>query len=360
MDPLSDVLSLLKPRSYVSSGFNAGGQWSIQFSDQHGRIKCYAVVFGECWLSMEGIPDAVRLCAGDCFVLPSGRPFRLASDMALTPTDAGTIFPAARGGGVVSFNGGGAFFLVGSRFAISGSHAGILLRMLPPIVHIRKEADQAALRWSVERMMQELREPQPGGVLVAQHLAHMMLVQALRLHMAEGSRGGVGWLSALADQQIGSAISSMHDAPTHRWTLQALAGRAGMSRSAFALKFRKTVGASPMDYLTRWRMLLAADMLANSTKPISVVALSVGYESESAFSTAFKRVMACSPRQYSRGQSSTASPRGEGEAIALTTKDAEQGVGEVGRGGFRALQLNPAATRSRWLSSEDGTPTISS
>ncbi len=92
MDPLSDVLSLLKPRSYVSAGFDAGGKWSIQFSNQHERIKCYAVVSGECWLSVEGVPDAVRLKTGDCFVLPSGRPFRLASDMTLTPVDAGPIF----------------------------------------------------------------------------------------------------------------------------------------------------------------------------------------------------------------------------------------------------------------------------
>src|SRR5260370_23776526 len=147
------------------------------------------------------------------------------------------------------------------------------------------------MRWSLERMMQKLREPQPGSFLVAQHLAHMMLVQALRLHLAEGLRGGVGWLFALADKQRSAAINSMHDDPAHGWTIQKLAERAGMSRSTFALKFKQTVGASPMEYLTRWRMLLAGDRLANSSDPISVIALSLGYESESAFSTAFKRVM---------------------------------------------------------------------
>jgi AraC-like DNA-binding protein len=123
----------------------------------------------------------------------------------------------------------------------------------------------------------------------------------LRLHLAEGSRGGVGWLFALADKQMSVAINAMHDDPAHRWTLQQLAERAGMSRSTFALKFKETVGESPMEYLTRWRMLLAGDRLVNSSDPISVIALSLGYESESAFSTAFKRVMGCSPRQYSRG-----------------------------------------------------------
>jgi len=313
MDPLSDVLSLLKPRSYVSGGFDVGGNWSVQFS-RHDGIKCYAVISGECWLSVEGVADAVRLQSGDCFLLPRGRPFRLASNLALTPVDAATVYSRARDGGIVSFNGGGDFFLAGSHFVLGGNHARILLEVLPPIVHIRKESDKAALRWSMEQMRRELREPQPGGFLIGQHLAQMMLVQALRLHLAEGSRGGVGWLFALADKQIGAAITAVHDDPAHRWTLQELAERAGMSRSTFALRFKETVGASPMEYLTRWRMLLAGDRLANSSDPISVIALSLGYESESAFSTAFKRVMGCSPRQYSRGGNPVSASPGEGEA----------------------------------------------
>ena len=106
---------------------------------------------------------------------------------------------------------------------------------------------------------------------------------------------------------MSAAITAMHDEPARRWTLQELAERAGMSRSSFALKFKETVGASPMEYLTRWRMLLAGDRLMNSGDPISVIALSLGYESESAFSTAFKRVMGCSPRQYGRGRNGSLS-----------------------------------------------------
>jgi AraC-like DNA-binding protein len=308
MDPLSDVLSLLKPRSYMSAGFDARGDWSIQFPDQQESIKVGAVVSGECWLSVEGVPDAVRLKTEDCFLLPSGRPFRMATDMTMPPVAAATMFSSAREGGIVSWNGGGDFFLVSSRFALSGNHAGILLGMLPPIVHIQKKSDQAALRWSVERMMQELRERQPGSFLVIQDLAHMMLVQALRRHLAEGLSGGVGWLFALADRQMGAAISAMHDDPAHRWTLPELAERAGMSRSTFALKFKETVGTSPMEYLTRWRMLLAGDRLAHSRDSVAAMALSLGYESESAFSTAFKRVMGCSPRQYNRGHNPASPP----------------------------------------------------
>jgi AraC-like DNA-binding protein len=145
-----------------------------------------------------------------------------------------------------------------------------------------------------------LRDPQPGSLLVAEHLASVIMVQALRLHLAEGPGGGIGWLFALADRQMSAAITAMHADPAHRWTLQELAERAGMSRSTFALRFKATVGDSPLEYLTRWRMLLAGDRLVNSGDPVSTIALSLGYESESAFSTAFKRVMGSSPRQYSR------------------------------------------------------------
>jgi len=307
MDPLSDVLSLLKPRTYVSGGFDVGGDWAIQFPQKDG-IKCYAIVSGACWLSVEGVPDAVHLQTGDCFLLPTGRPLCLASDMALTPIDASTFYASGRNGGIVSFNGGGNCLIVGGHFTLTGGHAHTLLGALPPIVHLQTESDKAALRWSLERMRQELREQRAGGVLVTQQLAYMMLVQALRLHL-EGGGGGVGWMFALADKQLSLAMNAMHENPAHRWTLQSLAERSGMSRTIFTLRFKKIVGSSPMEYLTRWRMLLAGDRLQHTADAVSEIALSLGYESESAFSKAFKRVMGCSPRQYARGcDSSSALP----------------------------------------------------
>jgi AraC-like DNA-binding protein len=316
MDPLSDVLSLLKPRSYMVRGFDLAGPWSIRFAPKEG-IKCYSLLAGQCWLAMDGVAEPVHLKTGDCILLPTGRAFRLASDLALQPVDAEVFVSAEPGGSIASFNGGGECFGIGGWFAFAGKHAEVLSGVLPPIVHIRKESDKAALRWCLERMMQELREPQPGGILVAQHLAHMLLVQALRLHLAEGSGGGVGWLFALADKQMSAAINSIHHDPAHRWTVQELAKHAGMSRSTFAVKFKETVGASPMEYLTRWRMMVAGDRLANTRDPVSVIALSLGYESESAFSTAFKRVMGCSPRQYSRGRSPASHSDSERERANL-------------------------------------------
>jgi AraC-like DNA-binding protein len=301
MDPLSGVLSLLKPQNTMFGGFDVGGDWSLQFPE-HDGIKCYAIVSGQCWLVVEGVAEAVHLKAGDSFLLPLGRPFRLTSDLALEPIDFRSVYKRPLNGSISVWKGGGDVFGVGGYFGFEKNHASILLGMLPPIVHIKKEADRLALRWSIERMMQELREPQPGSFLVLQHLAHMMLVQALRAHLTEGLSGSVGWLFALADPQMSAAIHAMHDDPAHPWTLQELAEKIGMSRSGFAAKFKETVGSTPIDYLIRWRMLMAGDRLKHSGDSISVISQSLGYESESAFSTAFKRVMGCSPRQYSRGR----------------------------------------------------------
>lgn len=302
MDPLSHILSLLKPHNYLSGGFRAGGAWSIQFPDQQKGIKSSAIIAGECWLIVDGVADPVYLKAGDCILLPSGRPFRLATDLTMTPLDAEPIFADPNRSPIVSLNDGDDFLLLSNRFALSESQASILLNMLSPIVHIPYQQGQTTLRWPMERMMQELLEPQPGSYLVMQHLAHMMLAEALRMHLKHGINGGVGWLFALADKQMSAAISALHDDPARRWTLQDLASVAGMSRSSFALKFKQTVGTSPMDYLTHWRMMLAGDRLKHSREPIATIALSLGYESESAFSTAFKRVMGCAPRHYTHGR----------------------------------------------------------
>jgi len=174
MDPLSDVLSLLKPRSQMSGGFEVGHDVAIKFP-RHEGIKCYAVISGACWLKVEGVPDPIRLTEGDCFLLPRGLPFCLATDLTLQPVDFYTLFRGAPNGHTSS-SGTGGCFMAGGFFKLDGNPE-ILLGVLPPIVHIRKESDKATMRWSLERMMQELREPQPGGSLVAQQLACMMLVQ---------------------------------------------------------------------------------------------------------------------------------------------------------------------------------------
>ncbi len=300
MDPLSEVLALLKPRSYITAGFDAGGRWALTLDDLAGRIKCYAVVRGACWLAFDDGTAAVRVDEGACFVLPSGRPVRIASAPDVPPVRAVDVLDPNRSGEVVTHNGGGDVFLVGSRFEVNGRHAEVLLRTLPALIRVETSGDQARLRWSIELMMEELREGRPGSSLVAQHLSHMMLVQALRLYLSQRRDGDVGWFAALADPQVSGAIAAMHGDPAFAWTLEALARRAGMSRSAFARRFRERVGETPIGYLTRWRMMLAGERLIHGRDTIARVALSLGYASEHAFNTAFKRTMGCSPRRYAR------------------------------------------------------------
>jgi AraC-like DNA-binding protein len=299
MDPLSEVLGLLKPESLFSGGFIVPGNMAIRFPKYQG-IKCYAVLAGQCWLVVESVPDPILLNVGDCFILPRGLPFQLATDLSLEPIDYPLALDLLSKTNDVQEVNEGTQQIAGGFFGFTGSHAEMLLHALPPVVHIRRESDKAAIRWSLERMREELRDPQPGGSLITQQLAYMMLVQALRLHLTDGSNAGPGWLSALSDKHISIAIVSIHNDPGHRWTLHLLAERVGMSRSVFALRFRQTVGATPMEYLTRWRMLLAANRLKNSSDCLSAIAESLGYESESAFGKAFRRVMGCSPRQYTR------------------------------------------------------------
>ncbi len=299
MDPLSEVLALLKPQSLASGGFVVPGDLAIHFP-KHQGIKCYAMLAGQCWLVVEGVAEPVSLEAGDCFVLPRGLPFQLTTDLSLEPVHYTLAWDRLRKSNDMPEIADGVRYMAGGFFAFTGSHAEMLLHSLPPIVHLRREADRAAMRWSLERLREELRDPQPGGSLIAQQLAYMMLIQALRLYLADASTVAHGWLFALADKPMSAAITGMHSEPGHPWTLHSLAERVGMSRSVFALRFRRTVGVAPMEYLTRWRMLLAANRLETSGESLCAIAQSLGYESESAFGKAFRRVMGCSPRQYAR------------------------------------------------------------
>ena len=299
MDPLSDVLSLVKIHNHWSERFHWGEEWCLEFA-RHEGIRIYAVLRGACWLSMEGVRKPVRGRAGDCLLLPSGRPFRVGSNLKLPAVKAERLLSGDASGVLMKRYAGDAFQGLGSHFTPGGEHLSLLTAVLPPILHIHSEADKAVLRWTLDRLAEELRDPQPGGTLVTQQLSTLLVVQALRIHLAETTTAGVGWLFALRDPRMRLAMAAMHGDPGHRWTVQSLGERAGMSRTSFAIRFKETVGKGPLEYLTEWRMMLASDRLAKSNDSVSMVAASLGYESDSAFSTAFKRVMHCSPRQYSR------------------------------------------------------------
>lgn len=300
MDPLSDVLSLLKPRSQFYAALDAAGDWSFAFPANPG-IKFTAVIRGTCWGIAEGLAEPVRFNPGDCFLLNSGCCLTLASDPTLAPADSQPIMDAAARDGIAIWNGGGEVLLISGRFDVSASHAAQLFRALPPIVNVPSTTGQAGvLRWSLEQLATEIGQEQPGSALMATHLLHCMLVQVLRLHLETSTDLAPGWFLALYDKQIGLAIRAIHADPAQRWTLEELARIAGMSRSSFAQRFRELEGTTAIGYVTRWRMLIAANRLRESNESVSSIAFSLGYESESAFSTAFKRTMSCSPRQFRR------------------------------------------------------------
>lgn len=306
MDPLSEVLSLLNTRSSFFAGLRAGGGWAMKFPPPEG-IKFNAVVEGSCWLAVEGVDAPAQLRAGDCFLLSEGRSFTLASDLSLEPMDAMEVYRVTHNG-IANYGNTPDFFLIGGRFAFC-EEAKLLLDSLPPFALVHSDSEQAAvLQWALHRLAHELSEPSPGGSLMTQYLGHMMLIQVLRLYLASKDDHPAGWLFALTDPRIKAAIEAIHCAPARRWTVADLAGIAGVSRSTFALQFKKKVGLGPLEYVLRWRMQLAVRELKNSNCTVSSIAQSLGYDSDSAFSSAFKRILVCSPSEY-RQRSSSASAK---------------------------------------------------
>ena len=295
MDPLSDVISVLQLRNHLVGGFTAGDRWSVSF-EAHNGVKCYAVASGTCWIMVDGAEGPLHLEEGDCFLLPHGQPFRIGSDLDDPSDDWKRHFCTAGDTSLVALNGGGGTTVLGGHFDLVGPQADMLYGILPPIVHLHRPEERDALRWMFDRLRQELRDRKPGGFLMAQQLASMILVQALRLHL--DSPSGAGWFSALSDPCAGAAIAAIHREPARRWTVATLALEVGMSRSSFAARFAQLVGDGPIEYVTRWRMILAGQRLTRG-EPLDEVAYSSGYASSSAFRTAFKRTTGRTPRQYS-------------------------------------------------------------
>ncbi len=296
-DPLSDILALLRPRTVETYGIVSGGVWALDLPRGYQGVKFGAIARGGCWLKVKGVAQPIRLDAGDCYLL-TGQPFWLGSDTTLPGEDASrlSIDPATR---VARHGPSDETFLVGGRLSFDESHALLLTATLPRVMHIPGSSDEAAvLRWTLDQLAKELTDPRPGGALLSEHLGHILFVNALRLHMASEGNSSPGWLKGLRDPRVGRALRAVHAEPSRPWTLEMLASEAGMSRTAFALRFKSQVGWSPIDYVLRWRMRLAAGTLSAGRITTAELARNIGYQSETAFSTAFKRVMGCTPKQY--------------------------------------------------------------
>jgi AraC-like DNA-binding protein len=306
MDPLSEIIRQSNPRSITVGATDVGGDIAIRFPAHEGAYL-YCVESGHCWLQVEGDAEAIGLGAGDCVVLPSGRPFLLSSERGLPPVDAAVVFDSRPNGSVEAYNGGGRCLMFAAHFEFEAGFSRFLFSALHTVVRVNDPGARAMLREAIDQMIDELQQGRPGCEVVVDHLAHIALVKILRFHLSEVAHARSGWLYALADARMGAAIAAMHDAPSRRWTVASLASASAMSRTAFATRFKATVGRAPMDYLTQLRMLIAARRLAEPGARVSTVAQDLGYESESSFSAAFKRAMGLPPRRHAESARRAAS-----------------------------------------------------
>lgn len=296
MDVLSNILGVIRPQIYHTGGFDLGAASCVRIPPSSG-LKCYVVVLGRCWFATDDGDVLSELGENDCFLLPKSRGFRLSNSQAALdglPEE----FSDENCGTISAYNGGGSCLIVGTHFGFAGSEAAVLLEALPQMVEFTEAREKGSFRWSLELLAEELRVPQPGGVLVAQYLANLILVQALRVCLNRGQQGQRDWLAALSDHRVSRALSCMHEKPAYDWTVEELGRVVGMSRSAFARRFSELVGKTPLDYLTRWRMMLASERLIDTTLSVSEIARVLGYDSASAFTKAFRRIVRCTPREY--------------------------------------------------------------
>jgi AraC-like DNA-binding protein len=188
-----------------------------------------------------------------------------------------------------------------ANFACDPTNAALLLSLLPPVVHVQASDSGAdRLAWIVRAIRDETSAQRPGGEPILVRLVEIMLIEALRWRPVSASAQLTGLLAGLADPRLSIALRMLHEGVPHRWTIADLARRAGMSRAAFAARFSRTLGMPPMDYLLRWRMALAKDLLRHDGLSLAEVADAIGYQSASAFSTAFSRCVGQAPSTLAR------------------------------------------------------------
>ena len=300
-DPFSDFLQLADVRPTISGGFTAGGSWAIRFPSPE-YLKFFALVKGHCWLCIEGWETPVRVEEGDVFLLTIQRPFVLAGDLDAVPLEATQLF-VGKPNKSVTLGKGEDCIQIGGHVRLDPANGELLAGMLPPLIHVQAASRHASvMKWLLDQLVRERTERQPGATLVSAQLAQLLFVQILRIYLETCETLPSGWLRAASDKRLGPVMALMHKEPGRSWQLGELAKSAAMSRTSFAVHFKAVAAVAPLAYLTQWRMLLAQRALRTEGTKVAVLADHLGYNSESAFSNAFKRVTGVSPARY-RNQS---------------------------------------------------------
>lgn len=266
----------------------------------------HLITEGECFVQI-GSDEPVQLRAGDAVLFPQGHAHRMSSQPGLPPAQGGARLAdvLSRRPRQLAYGGGGATTrLVCGYLACDARLAQMLLAGLPALVKVNVRGSNAGmwLEASVRYALAEARSPRPGGAGVLAKLSEVLFIEVLRLYMHEQGSARTGWLAGVGDRIVGAALNALHTRPAHAWTLEQLAHAADTSRSVLAERFQELVGSSPMQYLTQWRMLLAANLLCRSNAPLSRIAENVGYQTDTAFSRAFRREFGAPPAAWRRSQ----------------------------------------------------------
>ena len=300
-DPLTQVIQLLRPRAVFSKGISGAGAWAVRYSE-FGQPGFCAVTEGRCRLAVDGEPPVV-LERGDFVLLPATPAFTMSGFEPAQPVriDPKTAPPPGYEVRYGRKDGPPDVRQFGGWFSFGSPDAGLLVSLLPRMIHIRSVPRLTQL---VSLLGEEVARNEAGRDLVLEHLVDILLIEALRAAPPDAAQPGL--LRGLADPRIATALRQMHDDIERGWTVLELAGEAGMSRSAFFDRFARTVGVRPMEYLHSWRNAVAKSLLRGGKLTLDEVARRTGYGSASTFSTAFSRHVGQSPGKFMRAARNSA------------------------------------------------------
>lgn len=304
-DPLGDALRYVKMTGAFYCRSELTEPWGLTLPPLPEHYWFHAPIRGRCWLEADG-HDACLLEAGGLALVPHGEGHRLRSEPGVAAPEILTLerepmsgrYERLRHGG-----GGEAAVMICGAVRLDGPGAPNLRRLLPPLLVVGPAAtpEPDRVHTLLGLMGAEAEAQRVGSEAVVTRLADVVVTLAVRAWMESDTGGRTGWLAALRDKQIGRALTLMHRQPGLPWTVGTLARRVAMSRSAFAARFRELVGEPPIRYLARWRMQLAHTALRDEGVSVSRLAQRLGYQSEAAFSRAFKRTMGVPPGAVRRG-----------------------------------------------------------
>jgi AraC-like DNA-binding protein len=299
MDPFLDLIRLLKPEATLfGAGLEAAGKWALSFQKRDDLLFCW-IERGECQLFR---PDSapIRLLQGDFVLIRTSTSFTLASDSSTAAADSETEVARTKNHQLRLGTGTeNPVTLHAGKFVFNKANQDLVMDLLPSLVHVARADDSSdGVRSLLTMTEKETRSPGPGSEFVIVRLVELLLVEILRSKTLQPRQEPVGLLAGLADPVTARALSAMHKDVAHAWTVDTLAKLCAVSRSTFATRFRAVVGTGPIEYLQRWRMALAKDALRSDTRSIGEIALAIGFQSPSAFSTAFTRAVGCSPTRY--------------------------------------------------------------